>query len=54
MEDHIDVNEGVQAAQLDGLYQLERWGDDPELMLTLQNSRQEMVDVFNFIALLKV
>ena len=54
MEDHIDVNEGVQAAQLDGLYQLERWGDDPELMLTLQNSRREMVDVFNFIALLKV
>ena len=54
MEGHIDVNEGVQAAQLDSLYQLERWGDDPELTLTLQNSRREMLDVFNFIALLKV
>ena len=54
MEDHIDVNEGVQAAQLDSLYQLERWGDDSELTLTLQNSRREMLDAFNFIALLKV
>ena len=54
MEDHIDVNEGVEAAQLDSLYQLERWGDDSELTLTLQNSRREMLDAFNFIALLKV
>ena len=54
MEDHIDVNEGVQAAQLDSLYQLERWGDDSELTSTLQNSRREMLDAFNFIGLLKV
>ena len=54
MEGHIDVNEGIQAAQLDSLYQLERWGDDPELTLTIQNSRREMLDAFNFIALLKV
>jgi chaperone required for assembly of F1-ATPase len=54
IEDHITATEGVQAAQLDSLYQMERWGEDPELQLKLQNSRREMLDAFNFIDLLKV
>ena len=54
IEDYITATEGVQAAQLDSLYQMERWGEDPELLLKLQNSRREMLDAFNFIDLLKV
>ena len=53
IEGGIGVDDGIAAAQLDTLYQIERWGEDTEGTLKLKNMRREMLDAANFIVLLE-
>ncbi|MBT5913824.1 MAG: ATPase [Rhodospirillaceae bacterium] len=52
IERYINLDESIKAAQLDTIYQIERWGEDPEVMSKLKNTKQEMSEASNFIALL--
>jgi chaperone required for assembly of F1-ATPase len=53
IEGGIEVGDGIVAAQLDTLYQIERWGEDTEGTLKLKTMRREMLDAANFIVLLE-
>ena len=53
IEGGIEIDDGIAAAQLDTIYQIERWGEDTEGTLKLKNARQEMLDAANFSVLLE-
>ena len=52
IEGYITLDKSIKAAQLDTLYQIERWGEDPEVMSKVKNAKQQMSEASNFIALL--
>jgi chaperone required for assembly of F1-ATPase len=51
-EGRISAAEGFAAAQLDELYQIERWGEDPTAALRHENIRRDIDAGTRFLALL--
>jgi chaperone required for assembly of F1-ATPase len=51
-EGRISAAEGFAAAQLDELYQIERWGEDPTAALRHENIRRDIEAGTRFLALL--
>ena len=51
VEGYMEIEEGVQAAYLDELFQIERWGEDAEASLRIANMREEMLEVGSFLGL---
>lgn len=52
LEQHLTPEQAVQAAQLDELYQAERWGDDAEAVQRRQNLARDIADAARFLTLL--
>lgn len=52
LERHLTPEAVVQAAQLDELYQAERWGDDAEAVQRRQNLARDIADAARFLTLL--
>ena len=52
LERHLTPEQAVQAAQLDELFQAERWGDDAEAVERRQNLATDIADAARFLALL--
>lgn len=52
-EGHLPADKAFAAAQLDELYQIERWGEDPTSTLRHQNIRHDIEAGARFLALLE-
>ncbi len=52
-EGHLPADEAFAAAQLDELYQIERWGEDPTSALRHENIRRDIAAGARFLALLE-
>ncbi|MBH69312.1 MAG: ATPase [Rhodospirillaceae bacterium] len=51
VEGHIKAIEGIKAAQIDDLYQIEAWGKDTEATARISRERKEMQEVAEFLRL---
>lgn len=51
MEQEIDAEQAWQASHIEERWQLERWGEDEELLERLESARQEISDTQEFISL---
>ena len=51
VEGHIKAIEGIGAAQIDDLYQIETWGDDTEATVRISRERKEMLEAAEFLRL---
>lgn len=54
VEGRIDVEKAIELAQLDELFQVERWGEDREALLRRQGIAQNMGHAARYIALCRV
>jgi chaperone required for assembly of F1-ATPase len=52
-ERHLSADDAFLAAQLDELYQIERWGEDPTSTLRHDNIRRDIASGARFLALLE-
>jgi chaperone required for assembly of F1-ATPase len=52
-EGHLAADEAFAAAQLDELYQIERWGEDPTSTLRHENIKHDIAAGARFLALLE-
>jgi len=52
LEQQLTPEQAVQAAQLDELFQAERWGDDAEAVQRRQNLARDIADAARFLTLL--
>jgi chaperone required for assembly of F1-ATPase len=52
-EGHLPADRAFAAAQLDELYQIERWGEDPTASLRHDNIRQDIEAGARFLAFLE-
>ena len=53
LEQQLTPEQAVQAAQLDELFQAERWGDDAEAVQRRQNLARDIADAARFLTLLR-
>lgn len=54
VEERIDVEKGTELAQLDELFQAERWGEDSEAVARRGTVARNMADAARFVALCRV
>jgi len=52
-EGHLPADQAFAAAQLDELYQIERWGEDPTSTLRHENIKHDIAAGARFLALLE-
>jgi chaperone required for assembly of F1-ATPase len=52
-EGHLPADQAFAAAQLDELYQIERWGEDPTSTLRHENIKLDIEAGARFLALLE-